>query len=704
MSEHHLSGAAIMSALADPEKIRQNQFGLARRIAELWNARHDASSQDIIIRALESKQDFGSSVTILNGLVREIGLFPYLDEDSLSLRDQLAYEYHRPEGLSEEIVFHAPQARVYRALMGGQNVILTAPTSYGKSLIIDAVIASGQFNNIVVVVPTIALIDETRRRLSQFKDRYKIITFVSQAPSERNVFIFTPERIVESKEVERADFFVIDEFYKLSLARHDDRCVTLNHALYKLGKRCKRFYMLGPRVSGVSESFQRDFECLLIKTSFNTVVSEFHRIQRTSDDFADLMSLCKQLKDSTIIFCKSPERTRTVAKMLLEAGIGAKEIGLYEAAKWTARHYHPDWHFCRALAEGIGVHHGRIPRALGHYVVRAFNEGRVKFLVCTSTLIEGVNTRAKNIIIFDNKIARSKYDLFTFNNISGRSGRMFQYFVGHVYLFYPPPEDELPFVDIPISAQTDDTPDSLLVQMDNEDLNDTSRERMKKYEEQENLPIDVLRANEGIEPSAQIALAAEIENSFDYYYPLMHWEKDPTWDQLNWICDLIWRRFDGIGLGNRSAVSSGQLAGLIWALRKRPATKELVTTMIPYANGDPDDAVNRVLDFQRMWASFHFPRLLRCVSRIQAHICSRLNRRPGNYEGFADQVEHLFLGPVTAALDEYGLPLDLARKLQSHIKAVDIDEALACLKSLDDADLNLDAFEREVFSDTVREM
>ena len=33
-------------------------------------------------------------------------------------------------------------------------------------------------------------------------------------------------------------------------------------------------------------------------------------------------------------------------------------------------------------------------------------------MVCTSTLIEGVNTKAKNVIVYDNKIAKKKFRVY----------------------------------------------------------------------------------------------------------------------------------------------------------------------------------------------------------------------------------------------------------------------------------------------------
>ncbi|MFX8668623.1 DEAD/DEAH box helicase, partial [Acinetobacter baumannii] len=83
--------------------------------------------------------------------------------------------------------------------MSGENVILSAPTSFGKSLIIEAIVSSLEFNNIVIVVPTIALMDELKRKLSKYNEYYKIITQINQQSSNNNIYIFTQERVLEYK-------------------------------------------------------------------------------------------------------------------------------------------------------------------------------------------------------------------------------------------------------------------------------------------------------------------------------------------------------------------------------------------------------------------------------------------------------------------------------------------------------------------------
>ena len=190
----------------------------------------------------------------------------------------------------------------------------------------------------------------------------------------------------------------------------------------------------------IPEGLEERFRCPFFPTTYATVASDLIRFNKSGADLQTLCELVKSLQgDPTLIFCKSPNSTNQVAKALLDAGVTEVTNDADAAASWMEKEFHPDWVLPRSMKRRIGIHHGRLPRSLGQYVVRAFNDGRIGVLICTSTLIEGVNTKAKNVIIFDNTIAKEKLDFFTFNNIRGRSGRMFEHFVGRVFLFHDPP-------------------------------------------------------------------------------------------------------------------------------------------------------------------------------------------------------------------------------------------------------------------------
>ena len=145
--------------------------------------------------------------------------------------------------------------------MDGENVILSAPTSFGKSRIIDVVIDSGKFNNLAIIVPTIALIDETRRRLSSFSNSFKIVSQLTQQPAERNLFVFTAERLNAYEGLPKIEFFVIDEFYKIGALGVDgsDRTVALNQAFYRLRKDGGQFYLLGPSIRDIPKAWEPDY-------------------------------------------------------------------------------------------------------------------------------------------------------------------------------------------------------------------------------------------------------------------------------------------------------------------------------------------------------------------------------------------------------------------------------------------------------------
>ncbi len=708
MPDSLLNVNELRHQLRNPELLSGNGFLAMQSLTALQHGSdiEEQEFQDLVLYALEHRERFGAYSVVLNALVREIGLFPYLDPKELSFADRIAYEFHRPENMEDKnIVFHRPQARVYRELMNGRSVVLSAPTSFGKSLVIDAVIVSEKFTNILVIVPTIALIDETRRRISDLQSSYKVITHPSQARSPRNIYIFTQERALDLEDLEEVDFFVIDEFYKLAPNRDgESRASLLNQVFYELSRRRKQFYMLGPSIRNIPEDMGSRLECTFIYEPYNTVVSEVHRVTGEGDEFERLAQLCKSLEGPTIIFCTSPPRTANVASALIDYGVGETRPEVAHAVEWIGREYHPDWHFAKALSQGIGVHHGRIPRALAQYVVRAFDSGFIKYLICTSTLIEGVNTKAENIIIFDNKINRQKFDYFTFNNIKGRSGRMFQHFVGHVYLFHEPPQEELPFIDIPGFTQSENAPDSLLIQMEEDDLSSLSWDRLEKYRDQDFLSLDTLKANVGIDPEAQLKLAQSILQNLPLAHQNLSWRGMPEYEQLEAVCQIMWDFFNGRGLGGRSITSSRQLALKINSLQKKPRISELIASDLEYYK-DPDVAVPKVLDFLRLWASFHFPRLLHAISRIQHEIFTRHEMNTGNYDFYASRVENFFLDPAIVALDEYGIPIQAGRKLESILSPDgDLDTALSNLSTLESASLPLSAFELELLLDAQRSL
>ncbi|MES2477331.1 MAG: DEAD/DEAH box helicase [Verrucomicrobiota bacterium] len=698
----------LRSTLRDSQLIDKDPFSVLQAISNYVNDEEsDELARDLVLRALDKRKAFSDYSEILEALTREVGLFPYLDPEELGLRDRIAYELHRPFE-EAEFVFHRAQAEVFRRLMDGENVILSAPTSFGKSRIIDSAIESGKFRNMAIVVPTIALIDETRRRLSKFAPHYKVISQLSQKPTDRNLFVFTAERLIAYDDLPPIDFFVIDEFYKIGAIGVDDgsRAVALNQAFYRLNKGGGQFYLLGPSIRAIPEGLETKLPCYFIPTKFATVACDIVNVFEWSNEIAKLVEICKTLDEPTLIFCKSPKRVNEVARALLENELGFESPDMQEPADWVAANYHRDWVYASALKQGIGLHHGRLPRSLGQLSVRSFNSEKLRFLVCTSTLIEGVNTCAKNVIIFDHVINRKKIDFFTFNNVKGRSGRMFEHFIGRVFLFHPPPDDELPFVDFPSITQDATTPDSLLVQIDAEDLTSDSKERMEDVYSQKFISVEIIKKNSTLDPSDQIALAEYFTKIGKASAIELCWTNYPTYAQLKTTVELIWKFF--IKKPKNEVFSAAQLILKVWRLKDGASLSSRVLDELQpgkYQAESADEAVERVLGFDRNWAGFEFPRLLSAMSRIQGAVFQQRFGFSGSYFFYAGKVERLFRSPSLIALEEYGLPLEVGEKISQRIKlSDDLDTAIAQIRKINSADLRLSNFESEILEDVKANM
>lgn len=682
----------------------QNSFSVIKSIATNLNYKNELYLQEVVLRVIEQRAQFENYQPIINDFAREIGLFPYLDPTELNLADKIAYEFHRPEKIEQNnIVFHRAQARVYFELLEGKNVILSAPTSFGKSLVIDTIIATERYKNIAIVLPTIALIDETRKRLSKFRKLYKIITHSTQSVEDRNIFVLTQERVMEIVNEVDIDFFVIDEFYKIQPTPQDqERSIILNQAFYKLLKKGGQFYLLGPNIENInSKVFPENVKISFIRTDYKTVVTEKLKVNTSHGDDDALLNLCTELTEPTLIYCKSPKSANKVAKLLFDSGKFPLNDKNRSAVSWLQEEYHPLWFLPKAMEHGIGIHHGKIPRAISQFAVKAFNENKIQFLVCTSTLIEGVNTKAKNVIIYDNKVANEKFDFFTFNNICGRSGRMYQHFVGRVFLFHEPPAEELPLVDFPLFSQTEDVPEKLLMQMDGDDLSQKSKDRIKSLADNGVLSIRTIKANSNIEPQNQINLAKYIRENMRSAHLGLKWNRFPTYDQLKFACELIW--FYLIGGGRVGGISSGsQLAFKINNLRTVGNVKDLIANEID-EDDDPEkinEAIENILEFVRYWAQYNFPKYMMALNRIQKEIFEEAGYQTGDYSYFSSQIECLFTDPLFVALDEYGIPIQTSNKIKDRLDTNgNLDYLLEQIRVLPVDSLDITNFEKELLSD-----
>lgn len=672
-------------------------------------------STDLVIRALECISRTGSEAEVLRSLAILHGLYPYAVQgaDHDSLRDAVVMEMNRPNPNSE-VVFHRIQSQVFHRLVEGENVILSAPTSFGKSVVIDALVQTGKYNNLVLVVPTIALLDETRRRLSKFRD-YKIVTHPNQELSERNILVMTQERLLAVPRLPTVDFFFIDEFYKLADEKEgvlEQRASMLNQAFLRLVKTGAQFYFAGPVVEGLASVLPSNLRASFIRTDFSTVAADTRRINASNDEerLAKVADLVGEVCDPTLVYCQSPAKTRKVLEVLIQqrSSNANERRGLPEVAEWIEENYHPEWIVSKALRSGVGVHHGRLPRWLAQRMVQGFEDGDLDTLVCTNSLIEGVNTRAKRIIILDRKVANRTYNYFTFANIRGRVGRMFKHFVGEIVLFHDAPTQEFPEIDIPGVSQSDMAPSSLLVQIDEDDWSSATRERVAPVLEESGLSLKVLRDVKGVEPEAVTELAKHLRALPTSRLRSLQWSTSyPKWAELQTACELIWDYIPPSYHRGHGAYTAQQLAYQVnQASLVEGRMKDIIAGFVENEydqNSSVDERIESAFDFVRYWLDHNFPTALRALDVVASEVLEERGLESGSFDGFAARVESMFSAPHLKTLEEYGLPLEISRQLVRGLgNSRSLDEMLDAVVAMRGAErIPLTRFERSLLEDVV---
>ena len=94
---------------------------------------------------------------------------------------------------------------------------------------------------------------------------------------------------------------------------------------------------------------------------------------------------------------------------------------------------HPDFQLVELLKRGVAFHYGNMPTLLRSEVERLFREGKIRFLVCTSTLVEGVNLACRTIVVRGPRKGNGNpMGAHDFWNLAGRAGRWGQDFHGNI--------------------------------------------------------------------------------------------------------------------------------------------------------------------------------------------------------------------------------------------------------------------------------
>ena len=359
---------------------------------------------------------------------------------------------------------------------------LTAPTSFGKTFIVYEVVKKMDYKNVVFIYPTLSLLSENYIKIlkDQFFDDYQIYTLsdTNIDLSQKNLCIYTPERFLSMMDRNRElkfDFIFMDEVYKIDnqfiidneTVGENERDTAFRVALQTACLSSKDLLLAGPFIQipkGETESSINNFlndnefkvleyndveivdkELLTINNNANYCIDKIDFLINKKDKNSRLLIVLDELNkngNSSIVYTCSRCNAEQLAKKLVDAREDITEPILENMSESMRRFYifkdhinhifGEDWILSRCLKKGIGIHHGYIPKYIQKEVIRFFNDGILDVIVSTTTITEGVNTSAKNMIVMSDKKGQKPLKKFDAQNIAGRAGRFICHYKGRV--------------------------------------------------------------------------------------------------------------------------------------------------------------------------------------------------------------------------------------------------------------------------------
>lgn len=369
------------------------------------------------------------------------------------------------------------QRKVWDSLQEGRSLAISAPTSAGKSFLViehlcrDALVLP-QFV-FVYIAPTRALLSEVHLKIKE-RLASDVAIRVTDIPTFENVprqiFVLTQERfkVLLSITSSPISLVVVDEAQNLSdgargmiLQDCIEQCYTRSHKTHVV--------MLAPGAQGFTDALESLGMPGVpeVSTTVSPVLQNRIVVSKTpglnqldfkllnAHDYSHIGTMpCKvglSLVESklaavalelgsgggSLVYAKTPTEAASVAGSIALGLDAVADAGANELVEFIKDHIHHEYHLIGMVKKGVAFHYGQMPALLREAIESAFRAGTIKFLVCTTTLFQGINLPARNVFISTPARGRGEkvmLDPALLWNFAGRAGRMAKDIVGNVFL------------------------------------------------------------------------------------------------------------------------------------------------------------------------------------------------------------------------------------------------------------------------------
>ena len=161
---------------------------------------------------------------------------------------------------------------------------------------------------------------------------------------------------------------------------------------------------------------------------YDQFINKFYKIDElTTTSEWDFVNGHSGLKN--IIYFNKPKDIESFVQIMISERQEILDEKILEACKNIAEYVHPDYRLIECVKRGVNYHHGAVPEPVRMYIERLYAElNDIKYVVTSSTLLEGLNLPADKMFIMDNKKGQSNLSPSDFKNLIGRVCRFSQIF------------------------------------------------------------------------------------------------------------------------------------------------------------------------------------------------------------------------------------------------------------------------------------
>ena len=480
--------SATTFALSDDEKYRKQAYSIAimtRNVLQYVDENDRKEIEAIIVVILSRLGNFPAE----NKFQKEVSF----DDSMLPPTLQLERQYHVLKNeahlsFDKFLVLTDFQRDLWGAMQSHRVVIVNAPTSAGKSFVLqnyvlNAVIG-GRAKHVVYIVPSRALIEQVIIGLKELIADYKIVDsqiHVTEVPQdysdtkEKIIYVLTQERVQLLLETKiSVDQVIVDEAQNIS---DGARGIILQSVVETIINRndAARFifampYVKNPEVFLSVFNLGTDYAIIPsvespVKQNLYNVLVDVHATKKVkieqikeegNREYLFDVELGTELTDeqrylailsvefgrhqNNIVFGSEPQKCEKIAGLIIQLLEKKDDKELLEFSDFLKEHVHKDFLLAETILYGVAYHYGVLPSFIRKEIERLASIGKISYVICTSTLLQGINLPAQNIFIMKPSKGRvennkpGEMDASEFWNLVGRAGRLTKDYEGNVFL------------------------------------------------------------------------------------------------------------------------------------------------------------------------------------------------------------------------------------------------------------------------------